>query len=294
MNLRAATSSHQPFTHPQSSQKPSPHPSSLAPHPHSSSHQLSSHSPHPSSHPSRPQKQPAHASSRSLPPHSASHPSRPHKQPGHASSIPPHSATHPSRPHKQPGHASSLPPQSATHPSRPQKQPGHASSLPPHSATHPLHAVAPSSYQPLHPTTSHGHIPSLQTTQSAPSTPIAPYVPQQPFSATTPGQGIPSIASPSKHHPTSLTAPSTPTGQQRYGQRPNIIPTTPIHPSKIQSHSANNNLNIIARKYGLPMIDFATPLEPKVTRHNLSHYTERETTSYTPTKITKTAPRKGI
>ena len=279
MNLRAATSSHQPFPHP---------PSSLAPHSSSRLPQSSSLPPHSPTHPShgppsRPSNEARHTSS-SLPPHSSTHPSH----------GPPHSSSHPPQ-------SSSLPPHSATHPSRPSKQAGHASSsLPPHSATHPSrgpppssyssHALAPSAYHRLDASSSQGHTPPLQTTQSAPST---PYI-RQPFSAT--GRQVipPSIASTSTHHQTSLTAPSTPRGQQRYGQRPNIMPNTPIHPSKSKSQSANDNFNLISRKYGLPIIDFATPLESKITKHNLSHYSERETTSYTPTKITKTAPRKGI
>lgn len=40
----------------------------------------------------------------------------------------------------------------------------------------------------------------------------------------------------------------------------------------------------IARKYNVPLPNFATPIPTNVTKHNIHIYTERETISLTPTK----------
>ena len=67
-----------------------------------------------------------------------------------------------------------------------------------------------------------------------------------------------------------------------------------ITPTLPRKRRAANNYTMISRKYGLPEIDFAVPIPMNINKHNISHYSERESTAYSPTKVTKIAPRRGI
>ena len=74
-------------------------------------------------------------------------------------------------------------------------------------------------------------------------------------------------------------------------------PRTPMLQQKRRMFSReriNNNHMMISRKYNLPDINFATPIQMNITENNIDNFTERETTTYSPTKQRKTSLRTGI
>ena len=71
-------------------------------------------------------------------------------------------------------------------------------------------------------------------------------------------------------------------------------PTTQQNRRMCSTSGAMYIQNDICRKYNIPNLDWATPIQMSITKHNIHQFTERETTAYSPSKQKQTYLRKGI
>ena len=90
------------------------------------------------------------------------------------------------------------------------------------------------------------------------------------------------------HHTAPMSHPTTPMSHHVAPMSVDMQDTTK------QPQKGNIDFVMICRKYGLPRVDFATPIDMRISKQNISNYSEKETTSYSPTKLHKTSLRKGM